>query len=117
MPRASLRPCLHPGCPTLVPRGRCDAHGGPRKAWQPSTPVERLRGAANQARRQRLFRRNPLCVHCQQAGRVRPATIADHIIPLQEGGTDNDANLQGLCAECHRIKTAEEARRGAARAR
>jgi hypothetical protein len=26
-------------------------------------------------------------------------------VPLFKGGTDDDANLQGLCAECHSEKT------------
>jgi 5-methylcytosine-specific restriction protein A len=39
------------------------------------------------------------------------AAHVDHIVPLEEGGTDDDANLQVLCHACHGKKTREEQRR------
>jgi 5-methylcytosine-specific restriction protein A len=60
--------------------------------------------------RDRVLRANPLCVHCRKAGRLAQATEVDHIRPLHMGGTDDGANLQGLCHECHRKKTAQELR-------
>jgi 5-methylcytosine-specific restriction enzyme A len=48
---------------------------------------------------------------------VEVATIRDHIVPLAEGGTDDDLNSQPLCAACHRRKTERESARGAARQR
>ena len=65
----------------------------------------RITGRRLQERRARLFARNPLCVHCQAKGIVRPWVHADHIIALDNGGPDTEANLQGLCAECHKAKT------------
>lgn len=41
-------------------------------------------------------------------GRVRKATVPDHIVPLAFGGSDEDGNIQCLCDECHAIKTAAE---------
>ena len=52
---------------------------------------------------------NPLCVECAKRGIVKAATEVDHIIPLHKGGTDDDDNLQGLCAECHADKTSRDA--------
>jgi 5-methylcytosine-specific restriction endonuclease McrA len=44
------------------------------------------------------------------------ADVADHIIPVAEGGAEFDpANGQGACKFCHDIKTTEEAARGRAR--
>lgn len=36
------------------------------------------------------------------------ATTPDHIVPLAFGGSDNDDNIQCLCAKCHERKTAAE---------
>jgi 5-methylcytosine-specific restriction endonuclease McrA len=39
---------------------------------------------------------------------------ADHIIPLEDGGSDDEANLAWRCSACHGRKTrAEQRRRGA----
>ncbi len=62
-----------------------------------------------QALRKSFFREHPLCVECERKGQTAEATQLDHIIPLFKGGTDDRENLQGLCAECHRIKTQREA--------
>lgn len=58
--------------------------------------------------RARMLRANVLCVICSKAGIVRAATELDHIVPLHQGGTHDAANLQALCHECHRIKSARE---------
>ena len=34
-----------------------------------------------------------------------PSTDCDHIVPKAEGGSDDRANLQGLCRYHHRRKT------------
>ena len=47
----------------------------------------------------------PLCVMCSARGRISAATEVDHIMPLYKGGTDDDANLQPLCHDCHANKT------------
>ena len=72
----------------------------------------KIRGRKLQSERARLFAWQPLCAECERQGRVRIATVRDHIIPLAEGGEDTAANSQGLCDECHKIKTAAEAARG-----
>lgn len=74
----------------------------------PRSMVDRLRGRAGVERRARWLRHHPLCVHCMKAGRVTEATEVDHIIALANGGKDNESNLQSLCAECHKAKTADD---------
>ncbi|HIC7213966.1 HNH endonuclease [Burkholderia stabilis] len=34
----------------------------------------------------------------------------DHDVPLEQGGSNEDDNLKLLCDDCHKLKTAEEAR-------
>lgn len=67
--------------------------------------------------RDTLFKDHPLCVVCQQAGRVTLATIRDHIIPLTEGGRDDTSNEQAICQACHDAKTLDESQRGNTRYR
>lgn len=67
--------------------------------------IERIRGRKLQRIRNSHLRRHPLCVMCEEKGRVRPATQIDHKIPLFKGGRDEEANRQGLCDDCHEYKT------------
>lgn len=34
----------------------------------------------------------------------------DHKVPLEQGGSNDDSNLQPLCDDCHKAKTAAEAK-------
>lgn len=54
-------------------------------------------GAQYQRNRATLLEGKPLCHWCQNA----PATQADHVIPVHEGGTDNLDNLVPACATCN----------------
>lgn len=53
-----------------------------------------------------LLESDCMCVLCK----VAAATEADHIIPLEQGGLDEELNMQGLCHECHAAKTKQEMR-------
>jgi 5-methylcytosine-specific restriction endonuclease McrA len=44
----------------------------------------------------------PLCRYCDQAGKVTPATVADHVIPHRgDEAKFWGGELQSLCAACH----------------
>lgn len=125
MPARLARACRVGSCPLpVVGGGRCASHGGAAapgyRRWgtRPDPPA-RLRGRANQERRKRLFARRPLCQSCLDArpSRTTIATIADHAIPLAEGGADDISNLVPTCADCHKVKVQQEAARGLKRAR
>jgi 5-methylcytosine-specific restriction protein A len=60
--------------------------------------------------RRRLFAEQPFCVVCLHEGRTVPATIRDHILNLEAGGTDTEDNVQPLCVPCHTLKTDAESR-------
>lgn len=71
--------------------------------------VERLRGRAGQAQRQRRLARSAgLCLRCKDRGRVTVATVVDHVVPLALGGSDEDENTRNLCDPCHVEVTAEQ---------
>ena len=70
--------------------------------------AERIRGRAGVKLRLKRLAAEPLCRDCKAKGIDRLATTPDHIIPLAAGGTDDDSNIQCLCDECHKAKTATE---------
>jgi len=63
-----------------------------------------------------ILARDPVCVWC----RVRRSVIADHIVNVamaRRAGwprkmIDDPANGQGMCRECHDVKTKAEQERG-----
>lgn len=117
MPRA-LKTCARPGCPNLVPSGRCDtcAKQGDRErgtAWQRGYRTAHTKGF-----RPGVLLRDPICT-CDQANThghgarcYRASTVADHWPlskrELQERGMDSDdpKHGRGLCAACHNSETA-----------
>jgi 5-methylcytosine-specific restriction protein A len=116
MPQAPFHPCI-PGCSVLLPPGvrRCPQHmTNPAHGWGGND--RRIRGRQLQRMRDRLFRKQPLCVVCLDQGRTTMATIRDHVIPLAEGGRDDETNEQPLCQACSDTKTHAEAQRGRVRA-
>ena len=80
-------------------------------AAEPTKEVEHYRTADWRSRRLRILVRD--AYRCQACGRVvyGRAAHVDHIKPLEDGGTDDDANLQVLCESCHGAKTRDEQRR------
>ncbi len=103
---AALMPSRPPG---LKAKPKAAAHRWVRK----QTTTERGYGWRHQQMRKRVLAEEPLCRAClaMEPKRYTPATIADHIKPLAEGGTDDRGNYQGLCGPCHDEKTQREAAR------
>ena len=58
--------------------------------------------------RDRRLKLHPLCVDCLALGITKATEEIDHIIPLEQGGPDTDANTQGLCTEHNRAKRNRE---------
>jgi 5-methylcytosine-specific restriction protein A len=113
MAMAPPRPCPFPKCGQIA----CTNPAHQPTAWRPrdGTVVKRIRGRELQRRRARLFARERWCVVCAQDGKRTLATIRDHIIPLAEGGTEDEDNEQPLCLDCSDRKTEDESRRGVQR--
>lgn len=53
------------------------------------------------------LRDKPLCEFCLQVGRIEPANVVDHKIPIKAGGEPYPPfdKLTSLCASCHNEKT------------
>ncbi len=113
MPKAAPKKCTYVGCKSLVSdsSGRCADHQ--REAWvKHPKATKRITGRRLQKMRAALFNRDPLCAECRRQGRVAVATQRDHIVPLAEGGLDDESNEQGLCDACHEEKSLAESVRG-----
>ena len=92
--------------PTHSPRINAPVHKPPIKN------DNRIRGGKLMRIRERIFKKQPLCVLClaMNPQRVSKSVVVDHIVPLHLGGMDTDDNRQGLCHDCHAEKTSQEAR-------
>ena len=78
-------------------------------------PTKRITGRRLQHLRAELFARCPWCVLCALFGRQTRSTIRDHVVPLAEGGLDDESNCQAICLDCSDRKTEEESMRGVRR--
>jgi 5-methylcytosine-specific restriction endonuclease McrA len=47
---------------------------------------------------------------CKRSYCDAPAVDVDHVLPLWSGGTNANDNLEALCVDCHKQKTAAEAK-------
>lgn len=118
MPERAPSACRRPGCSGVVRDGVC-SHCGPLRKRTSAAHDERRgssRARGYDARWERLRRMHlagePLCRMCLAQGRVTPAVLVDHIVPVRDGGAVlDDDNLQSLCRVCHDAKTAEDVRR------
>ena len=108
----------------LATPGYCDKHrvavhrdyGRARRGFD--AEVGFYQSAAWRAVRAAFLREHPLCARCGGRGRVVAAMVADHVLPLKDGGARFDwTNLQALCVSCHNRKTAGETARRSRRSR
>jgi len=112
-----------------------------RRRWHPECVDTYNASDPREARRRVRRRDRGICAECgvdtyalrrkfKKMGRGRTRALReqgykprqslwelDHIVPLIDGGTHSDDNLQTLCTPCHTKKTAAEARERAERAR
>lgn len=84
-----------------------------KSGWEKShmglSYIDRGYGKAWRKVRLQVIRRDKgLCQPCYRANRITAYRDVDHIIPKEQGGTDNPDNLQCICGNCHKAKTATE---------
>ena len=91
--------------PKRIPNHRPHTPLNTPDAWRGSAAK---RGYDRQWRKFRLWflQANPLCLFCEQAGRITSATEVDHIQRIAAGGPRLDpANCRPLCKPCHSAHT------------
>jgi len=116
MPSAPPKSCSHPRCAKYQAKGGyCIDHQSEEKrsGWKEWTKGksahQRGYGAAWRKKRDAvLLRDDHLCQPCLEKGKLTQAKQVDHITNKANGGTDDDWNLQAICIECHKKKTARE---------
>ena len=65
----------------------------------------RITGRKLQARRLRIWSRDPHCVDCGALTSHPDGYELDHVIALVNGGDDTDGNCAVRCVSCHERKT------------
>ena len=103
MPNLPRRPCAVATCPNLAePKQRyCSVHVRYAKAnANRGNTTKRGYGREHQQLRQAYLVAQPWCMECLRQGRRTFATELHH----KDGNPHNvdAANLEGLCASCHR---------------
>ena len=116
MPRKAPTPCRYPGCAAVLGTpGYCDRHrvaahrdyGRARRGFD--AEIGFYQSAQWRAVRAAFLREHALCGACAARGRVVAAVVADHVVPVKDGGARYDwANLAALCVADHNAKTARE---------
>lgn len=84
---------------------------GRRRLWcsDECTTAIHSQGKYWQTIRRRFIRLHPKCAHCGILEPGYDGWIVDHIIPIAIGGDEFDEdNLQVLCSDCNKIKTAND---------
>jgi 5-methylcytosine-specific restriction enzyme A len=123
MPRAPLKVCQTPACGALCEGRHCARHASSDNRVLARRRFDARRGTAHSRgydRRHAKWRllilaRDPLCKIGHFCKGEAPSTVADHIIPLSQGGDWSMDNGQGACERDHDWKTATQDSRFARR--
>lgn len=103
---ANLMPksCAVPTCAGTTSTRYCHAHAflsSGASRIDRGTTTEQGYGTVWQKVRKHHLLEHPLCELCKQAGKVKAAREVHHIKPINQGGGNENSNLQSLCKSCH----------------
>jgi len=117
MPYKPKKPCNYHNCNKLTANQFCEEHKkAAEKAYNQNGRDKESQSFYNSAAWKKL--RNiklcldPLCEECYKKDILSKATVADHIVPIKQGGVALDINnLQSLCDSCRSRKSITEGSR------
>ena len=105
MPYKPKRPCSYPGCSRLVDGQYCDEHKQTAERqynhYLRNPDTNKRYGRAWKKLRARFLLQHPLCAQCEAEGLLKPAQEVHHVLPLANGGMNDEGNLMALCKSCH----------------
>ena len=105
MPMKPKRPCSYPDCGRLTDGRFCDEHKQIAERqynqYLRNSDTNKRYGRAWKKLRARFLLLHPLCEQCKSGSRLTPAEEVHHILPLANGGTNDEGNLMALCKSCH----------------
>jgi 5-methylcytosine-specific restriction protein A len=105
MPHKLPHPCAYPRCPELTHERFCPKHktiaSREYGRFVRSPDHDQTYGYRWRQIRNLYISKHPLCENCLKTGVLTPADEVHHIVPIDQGGTHADENLQALCQSCH----------------
>jgi 5-methylcytosine-specific restriction endonuclease McrA len=107
-PPDELRLLMPTRAPMHVPAGGADrsnrsaSQRNPYAAGRPSDPFYHTK--VWQQLRKRVMIRDLYVCQIKLPGCTVLASVADHIVPREQGGTDLEDNLRAACARCHNAR-------------
>ena len=93
---------------TLKPSLKLQTPTRLRVLEQKAGTTQRERGSSWMKKRRAALERD--LYGCRACGHIGMDNEIDHIVPLEQGGSNSMHNLQTLCRDCHAAKTASEQR-------
>jgi 5-methylcytosine-specific restriction endonuclease McrA len=112
--------CITCGRPCPPRRSRCLAHTPQNSNWAKYAAKHPQQAAVYgtefwRVRRREILERDPEC-RLRLPGCTGTSTEVDHIVRPSDGGSNDPANLRGVCNGCHRQRTIEQSKEGNRRA-
>ncbi len=108
MPYQTKKECAFPNCHRVTNKRYCSqCEKTVNKQHEARRETATRRGYTSRKWRiirHRILERDPMCTMCN----CELSNVCDHIVPISQGGSDDDKNLQGVCLSCHSGKTAME---------